>query len=223
MYYGNLGVYGDFVAYRSLNLTESSPAQSFTEPLSVDEMRFALKLPDRIDSPQDVEIDDQLTGLISAAREQAEILQNRDLVRKQWDMSLDYWTSYQIELRSPLVSVELVRYRDSTGAYTTLVENTDYIVDTAKSPGIMAPVYGGTWPTYTPWPSSSLLIRFTSGVASDSVFWSDAGARVKRGMRALISDWYFNVLPFVKGSAAAQDYPYGVTSNLSYGAVPRVK
>lgn len=219
--YGNLGLYGALVAYGSLRLTEASPPQSFAEPLSLGEVKSYLKVPMR--SPADQGEDDTLGGLISAAREQAEIMQNRDLVRKQWDLSHDYWPSYRIELRDPVISVDMIRYRDSDGNYTTLVEDTDYIVDKSKGPAILAPPYNDTWPTFTPWPSSSILIRFTSGYDVNSMFWSNAGARVKVGMKLLIAAWFNQRLPFEKGVSATQEYPYAVTSCLSYGALERAR
>jgi uncharacterized phiE125 gp8 family phage protein len=219
--YGNLGLYGALVVYASLRLTETSPAQTFIEPLTLDLVKDYLKIPPR--SPADSFEDDELTTFISAAREQAEILQNRDLVRKQWDLHHDYWPSYRIEMRDPLRSVDLVQYQDSNGDFTTLNENADYIVDANKGPGVLAPPYNATWPTFTPWPSSSILIRFTSGYSGDDPFWNGAGARIKTGMLMLISAWYNNRLPFEKGADPTQEYPYAVTSCLSYGALIRAR
>lgn len=219
--YGNLGLYGALVVYGSLNLTETSPQQSFVEPITLSEIKSYLKVPDR--SPTDSAEDDELRMLITAAREQAEILQNRDLVRKQWDLSHDYWPSYRIEMRAPLISVDLVRYRDSDGNYTNMTADTDYIVDSSKGPGILAPPYNATWPTFTPWPSSSILIRFTSGYSLTHPWWSGPGARVKTGMKLLISQWYNNRIPFDKGVDAAAEYPYTVTSCLSFGALLRAR
>jgi len=205
----------------SLNLTVSSPVQSFTEPLSLAEMKSYLNVPDRAvaDSYENTHIE----SLIQAAREQAEILQRRDLVRKQWDLSMDAFPTAEIELRDPLVSVDLFKYRDSDGNYTTLAENTDYVVDTAKHPGVVTPAYGESWPSFTAWPSSAVLVRFTSGLVSTDVFWNDAGARVKNGMKLLISAWWNNRLPFEVGSGALVEYPFTVTACLSYGAVPRAR
>lgn len=219
--YGNLGLYGALVAYGSLNLTETSPPQSFIEPLSLETVKNFLKVP--IVSPADTAEDAELSMFITAAREQAEILQGRDLVQKQWDLHQDYWPSYRIELRRPLVSVDLVQYKDSTGTVTTMTENTDYIVDTNKQPGLICPPYNGTWPTFAPWPSSSILIRFTSGYAPTSSFWSDTGARIKNGMLLLISSWYNQRLPFERGAGAIQEYPFAVTSCLSYGSLPNAR
>lgn len=209
--YGNLGLYGALVAYGSEKLTESSPAQSWTEPFSVTDIAAYLRLPASLPLLND-SINDELAEMIVAARERAEILQNRDLVVKQWDRVHDYWPSYRVELRSPLNSVDLVKYRDSDGNYTTLVENRDYIVDAAKCPGILAPPYNATWPTFTPWPSSALLIRYTSGVAPSSPWWADAGARVKSGMKLLIKALYLKQPPDSR-----------IEDMLAQGAVPRVK
>jgi hypothetical protein len=68
-----------------------------------------------------------------------------------------------------------------------------------------------------------LLIRFSSGYAPGFAFWSDAGARVRIGMKRLISSWFNNRLPFEKGMDAAAEYPYAVTSRLSYGALRRAR
>lgn len=221
--YGNLGLYGALVVYGSLNLTVQSPVQSFIEPLTNAEMYSYLKIPAR--SPIDQGEDDLITVFITAAREQAEILQGKDLVVKQWDLNHDYWPSYRIETRMPLRSVDLVQTKDSNGALTTLVEgpNADYIVDASKGPGIIAPPYNATWPTFTPWPTGALLFRFTSGYAHVDPFWRDAGARIKIGMKLLISDWYNKRLPFEKGATALDEYPYAVTSCLSHGSLVRAR
>jgi len=204
----------------NLSLSETSPPQSFIEPLTLTEVRKYLRLPEI--SPSDPAEDDELTGFIVGAREQAEILQRQDLVRKQYDLHFDYWPDWRISLRAPLVSVDLVQYRDSDGTIVPLTENTHYIIDTFKRPGFITPAYNATWPSFTPWPSSALLIRFTSGYTANSAFWADAGARLKIGMKLLISQWYEQRLPFEKGSGAVQEYGYAITSCLSYGAVPGV-
>lgn len=214
--YGNLGLYGALVAYGSLNLTDASPSQQFVEPMEVADVGKYLSL-----SPSQIEDQaDMLLALITAARVQAEIKQNRDLVRKQWDLSLDYWPEYRIKLRGPLASVDLVQTKDFTGATAALIENTDYVVDLAKQPGEIRPMFNRTWPSFTPWPTSALLIRFTSGYTPDSAFWSDTGAQVRVGMKYLISGWFNERIPFALG--ASVELPYSIDACLSYGAVPRV-
>jgi uncharacterized phiE125 gp8 family phage protein len=219
--YGNLGIYGALVAYGSESLTETSPRQIFNEPLTVAQVKAYLHLPER--SPVDPEEEDLLAGMIMAAREQAEILQGRDLVVKQFDRAHDYWPSYRIELRAPLVSVDRVEYKNSDGIVTVMTENDDYVVDCSKQPGIIVPPYNATWPVFACWPSSAILIRFKSGYSPDSAFWSDAGARIRIGMRLLISAWFNGRLPFEKGVDATSEYPYAVTSCLSYGSMVRAR
>lgn len=205
--------------YGSLNLTVSSPVQTFTEPLSVSVVAPYLGLTESVLLPED---ETELNMLIAAAREQAEILQNRDLIRKQWDLSLDYWPECQeIELRDPLVSVDRLQYINNANVAHLLVENTDYIVDTAKHPGVVMAPYNQTLPSFTPWPSSAILVRFTSGYSATDLFWSGSGQRIKNGMLLLISAWYNNKLPFEIGASAIQEYPYAVTSCLEYGALRR--
>ena len=216
--YGSVSLYGSIVTYGSLNLTESSPPQSFTEPLDLLEVKTFLHF-----TAGDNDRNDEISSMITAAREQAEILQGRDLVRKQWDLSMDYWNAYRVELRDPLVSVDLVQFTNSDGVVTQMHEGADYLVDRAKHPGVLVPPYNSTWPIYTPRPSSSLLFRFTSGFASDSAWWSDSGARIKMGMKQLISLWFTERLPVVKGPGAMEEYPFMITSNLSYGALGRAK
>ena len=66
---GNPSPYGALVPYGSLALTETSPSQSFTEPIGLGEIKEYLRLPIRL-APDSAE-DDELGALISAAREQA--------------------------------------------------------------------------------------------------------------------------------------------------------
>ena len=219
--YGPQGLWGGLAPNGSIALTDSSPSQTFEEPFCPEEIKAFLKIPVR--SPTDPEEDALICDLISAARVVAEYFQGRDLVLKQWDLHIDFWIDYFFQLRSPLASVDLFTLRDSTGGYTTLVENKDYIVDTLKDPGVVAPPYNAMWPVFTPWPSSAILIRFTSGFAADSIWWKAGdGDRIKNGMRLLISNWFTGRLPFEQGIDPAKEYPFGLTACLSQGAIRHV-
>jgi uncharacterized phiE125 gp8 family phage protein len=220
IYGPNGGLYGWLESYGTLSLTESSPPQSFVEPFTLDEVKSFLKLPQR--SPTDPDEDALVTELISAARVQAEYMQGKDLIQKQWDLSMDFWLDYFIKLRAPLLSVDLFTLLDSTGATTTLVENTDYIVDTKKRPGLVAPPYNMMWNVFTPWPSSAILIRFTSGYNSNSVFWQADGRTIRTGMRLLINEWFTGRLPFDREFDPRKELPYGVTAMLSQGTLKHV-
>jgi uncharacterized phiE125 gp8 family phage protein len=202
--------------FGTLRLTEGETPQTFTEPLDLTDVKNYLRI-----DPEMNDDDYLVTVLISAAREQAEILQGRDLVRKQYDLNYDYWPQYRVALRAPTVSVDLVQYKDLSGNVTTMSEGTDYVVDLAKHPAIITPPWNISWPSFTPWPSSAITIRFTSGYDKESSFWYGPGARLKAGMMMLISSWYEKRLPFETGIGAANEYPFAVTSCLTYGALRR--
>lgn len=215
------GLYGAMDWFGSLTLTAASPPQSFSEVLDLDHVKDYLKIPARF--PTDPAEDDTLSIFISAAREQAEIMQGRDLVQKQWDLTFDFWPSFRIKLRDPLVSVDLIQYKDYMGNLNELNEGTDFLVDITKHPGIITPPYNGTWPAFSLYPTSSILIRFTAGYASADPFWSGPGARIKNGMLLLISAWYNNRLPFEKGIGCTNEYPFAVTHCLTTGALERAR
>lgn len=184
----------------TLRLTRTSPPQTFAEPLTEAEVSGYLRLPEVGDGAiADPAAAADIRRFIRAAREQAELFQGRDLVSKQWDLTLDDLNAPTIQLREPLVSVDLFTYRDSDGATTTLAEGTGYIIDTAK--GLVMPPYNESWPSFTAWPTSSVLIRHTVGPAEE------IPAQCQVGMLVLISDWFNDRLIFGTGKAVAASYP----------------
>jgi uncharacterized phiE125 gp8 family phage protein len=206
--YGISG-FGALAFYSTLKLTEeSSPPQSFTFPVSIAQMRSFMRIPAAFDASQDQDIQDA----IASAVHEAEMLQGRDLIVKQWDLALDYWFATRLILGAPLISVDLAQYKDSNGTVVPLSLSTDYIVDTSKSPGEMLPPYGSLFPQFIPWPTSAILIRFTSGYTPTHIWWSgDIGAKVRSGIKLRASQLYFNRLPdMVNGmDSAALAMSYG--------------
>ena len=177
-----------------LKLTVTSPVQSPTEPVTLSEVREALGIPDA-----DTSRDTLLQAYLPAAREVAEVCQQRDIVTKQWDLFLSSFSEYAINLRDNATAVTTFRYRKSDGTYTTMVSGTDYEFDSALS--ILTPVSNGTWPTAELWPSSAIEIQFT--VTPPAI-----PSRLKQGILALISLWDANRVPAELGASAVQNYPY---------------
>lgn len=192
-----------------LRLTDTSPEQTLIEPISTLEMKEFLRVP--VLSPTDEQQDTEIDGLTAGAREMAEAYQNRDLAGRQWDLWFDYFERVVFQLRHPLSSVDLIQYTDSVNVSHDLVEDTDYIVDTVKA--TVQPVYGGSWPSCTPYPALAVLIRFTTGAAVVS-------QTVHVGIKLLTSDWYFNRLPRNIGDG---DLPMHIQRLLEHGAIPRVR
>jgi uncharacterized phiE125 gp8 family phage protein len=180
--------YAPLATWGTFGLTVTSPVQSFIEPITLAEVKNWLRYPDL--SPANSDDDNDLLSLIAAARSTVELEQGRQLVRKQWDWRSDYWLDYAIELLEPLVSVDLFQYTDSDGVTTTMTAGANYLVDTGKRPGIIVPPYNVTWPTFTPAPSGSILVRFTAGYDASDVWWQSEGAPLKQAMRYLITRWW---------------------------------
>ena len=180
-------------------LTPTGSPVTYTELLTGSEVKEWLRVPDP--SPADAAFDTEIDALIQAAREKAEYHQNKDVVPKQWDLLLDRFPGGSIELRQPLVSVELVTYKDSDGTTTVLTENTNYIVDLQRA--LIMPPYGESWPSFTPWPTSAVTVRFTSGKAPPKL--------IEIGMLCLIEHWF-------TGKGQLGDVPAGIINVFRYGA-----
>lgn len=178
--------------YGALQLTVSSPAQSFIEPIDTRQVRTWLGLPE---TDPDEDHDLLLQSLISAARSVAELYQHLELAVKQWDMHLDEFPADEIELpRGPVASVDLVQYTNSVGTVTAMVEGTDYTVDLSRN--LLTPVSGGSWPSATLQPSGGVLVRFSSGYSQSHSFWSGGqGVRIMQFMRLCIADWHEQRIP----------------------------
>lgn len=197
--------------YGILQPTATSPAQSPTEPISLEEAKQYVKFIEA--SPADPAEEALLSTIITAAREHAETEQGRDLVQKQWDLSIDAFLEAEIQLRENLQTVDLVTYKDSAGATTTMTEGTDFITDLVR--GTIMPPYNETWPTFDPWPSSAILIRFTCNPPATP-------AHILTAMKMLIAHWYENRGPLAPAGQQTE-MPYAVTKLLEMGSRKSVK
>ena len=188
--------------YGTLTTVEYSPELTIAEPITLEQARVFLGLPliPLMSAGREAEIG----VMITAARELAEEEWGGDIALKQYRLTLDCWPECEIPLRFPLASVDLVRYRDSAGAWTTLAA---YITDTAKAPGVIMPLYGETWPTATLWPSSAIEIYFSSGFVDQSKI----PQKLLQGMQVLVSHWFTVKLPVETLAAEAVEIPWTVS------------
>jgi hypothetical protein len=203
-------------------VTDTTPDQ---EPISVDDAKDYL----RLDTDSD---DNTIQALITAARLEAENEQGRECSRKQLMLALDrfplaglpgeWWLpllaphgtrNYRfgfdgriIQLLDPLVTVDAFTFKDSTGTVNPLAENTDYIVDPLKHPGIVCPMVNTEWPTADLWPSSAVQLTFTCGPTPVM-----CPATIKQGMLLLVSQWYEGRIPF-EAIRFVAELPFSVTS-----------
>ena len=135
--------------------------------------------------------DDDLTDLITDARETVEKITRRGLLTQTWDYCIDDFPGeYFIKL--PLGNLQTVTslvYKDSDGISTTMVQGTDYYVETnGDQHGRVVLPYGDTWPCVTLYPSNPITIRFTCG-------WTTAALipkAIKRAVKFAAEDAYYH-------------------------------
>ncbi len=147
------------------------------EPLSAAEAKSHL----RVDSTDE---DVDILGKIVAARNQAEGFLGKRLITQTWDLYLDEFPSWEINLAKlgsiPLISVTSIIYDDPAGTSTTLSASL-YRVDAVN--GRITPAYGQSWPL-TRCETNAIRIRHVVGygpAANDVPFTIRSGMLVRIG------------------------------------------
>ena len=196
-----------------------------SEPITLAEAKAWL----RVDAANE---DTLILSLITAAREHAETFTRRAFITQQFELSLDTFPgctraingalradpryldrrhasdispNREITLRRPpLVSVESVKYYDSTGALQTL-DPASYFVDTRAQPGRIVLNSDYDWPETQSRPNA-VIIAYTAGYGADS---ASVPGRIRTAMRYMVTHWFINRTPVETGlRAAAIDVPH---------------
>lgn len=149
--------------------------------------------------------DTMLSALITVAREYCETITRRALATQTLELILDDFPSDYIELpKSPVQSITSIKYKDSTGTETTW---TDYVSDVDKLPALIMPEYGDSFPSFTPYPSGAVRIRYVAGHTTD------IPKSIKQAMLLLIGHLYENREDTV--AKKLENIPLGIQSLLS--------
>jgi uncharacterized phiE125 gp8 family phage protein len=144
------------------------------EPVSLAEAKLHL----RVDFDED---DALIQALISAARQAAEMLTQRQLVTARWRVVLDSFPGcglmgvpagqtftlpgHAILIpKSPLQSVLEICYRDMAGV-SQVMPSAHYTVDKACEPARITPVFGQIWPVALP-QIGAVSVTFDAGYGS---------------------------------------------------------
>ena len=156
----------------------SAPA---VEPLTVAEAVAHLKDP----PSRDQEI---LPALITAARQEAEEFLGRALITQTWRAG---WSRFPAEILLPkprLQSVTTVKYFDTSNVEQTLVEGTDYLVDTASEPAVITPdvVTNTTWPS-TDGRRNAVTVTYVTGYGDAE---TDVPEAIRRAMLLMVGDMF---------------------------------
>lgn len=112
------------------------------DPVTLTEVKAHLNISHSLD-------DTLLETYIKAIRRQGENITKRQFVSATYEVVLPNFPAWEIILpRPPIQSVTSVKYIDRDGTTVTLVEDTDYIVDSDSEPGKIYPEDNNVgWPT----------------------------------------------------------------------------
>lgn len=140
-----------------------------TEPVTLAEAQAFL----RVDSSDDAT---EISTLITTARQMVEDFTGRAIISQTWKYVSDEWPDaddedpFAIALeRSPLISVESVKYYPLDGGAQATLSSANYHVITGPLPGLVVLKYLQIWPYLYPRPDA-VEVNFTAGYAdADSV------------------------------------------------------
>lgn len=107
--------------------------------------------------------DAQISEDIVTARQRAEDVTWRSLIKRDWDLFLDRFPPVIRLPKPPLVSVASIKYLDTGGVLTTLA-TIEYKVGKG-TPARIRPAFGNSWPSIRH-ETEAVEIRFTAGYAS---------------------------------------------------------
>lgn len=177
------------------------------EPVTVGELKEHLRL---THSAQD----SLLADLIAAARQRAESVTARAFISSTWDATWSRFPGYcrrgqfagrMLELpRSPLVSVEYVKYLDADGELQTFAAD-QYTVDTASEPGRIVLKPTADWPSLGEYPAA-VQVRFVAGYggSTDAAKRAAVPVLAKLAVKFLAAHFYANPAPVITGTIATK-------------------
>lgn len=149
-----------------------------TEPVTVAEAKTRLRI-DGTDDDVDIGI------MIAAAREMCEQQTGRSIALATWELKLDAFPSWEIELLwPPIATVTHVKYIDTSGVLQTL-DASAYTLDTHLEPGRVVPVYDTEWPT-TRETENAVTVRYTAG------YGASCPQALKQWILLQVGHWYRN-------------------------------
>lgn len=173
--------------YRSLRrITEP-----VVEPVSIGELKSHLRI-DQSFNDDDL----YLQSLASAARHHVETVSDRTLVRCQWQMKLDAFPAWDIELpRPPITTGSItVTYVPSDGVYSP-VAFTNFREDRDSTPAVIRPQWNGSWPTCRG-AENDVTITYWAGYGDDP---GRIPATARHCCLMLAAHWYANRESVVQG------------------------
>jgi len=164
------------------------------EPVSLTEAKAQC----RVTIPDE---DAYITSLIAVARERVEEFTRRALMEQEWVAKYADWPSDRVLIipRPPLVSVDAVKYWDSTGTEIT-VSASDYVQDVEDLFGVVRLKDSFGTPSLSPDHPNPIKVEFTCGYGAAE----DVPSRAKQAIMMMVNNWYDNRNPVIVGTIASK-------------------
>lgn len=112
--------------------------------------------------------DSMLSAQLTAAREFCEGFQNRAYITQVWELALHHFPREIVISKGNLITVDSITFKSSLGVVAPLVAVTDYITSIRGQLGRVTLPYGGSWPSFVPYPVDPIVVTFTCGYGSAS-------------------------------------------------------
>jgi uncharacterized phiE125 gp8 family phage protein len=106
-----------------------------------------------------------LEQYVAAATRHFEWSTGRTVPETEWELAMDRFPAerwFKLPLGFPLISVTSIKYMERDGTDITWAPS-KYVVDIYL--GRIAPAYGESWPSFTPYPLSAVRTRYRAGQA----------------------------------------------------------
>lgn len=122
----------------------------------------------------------------------------RAIVTQSWRLTLDCFPRMINISRSPLKSVESIKYIDQEGQLQT-INPADYAIQKGQLDGLIYPAYEKCWPLTRNEPGA-VRIEFTSGFGAAA----DVPASIKNWILMAVATWYRQREGIVTGTIVSQ-------------------
>lgn len=116
--------------------------------------------------------DPLIQSYLIAATANIETRLQRSLSLQKFSLFMEKWPCkppFQILLpKSPIISVDNVKYTDNNGNVQTLVNGTDYQVDLNSIPGRIKPAFNTSWPPVRSEIYNAVEVDYTAGYGAET-------------------------------------------------------
>ncbi len=156
-------------------------------------------------------------GFVAGDFRQMPALAGRSLITQTWDMDLDRFPAWAIEVPRPrLLSVESIKHVDTDGVLRTL-DASGYRVDAKREPGRITPAYGEVWPA-TRAVMNAVTVRFKAGYGDEA---ETVPADIRQALLLIVGRHYAH-REDVRDGMPASELPLGAQHLLRPYMIPRV-